>query len=159
MSATPKAVVCGFVSSRSSGDPAGWDARHRAAQRPAHAVVPGTDEIAHGVLEVHTDERRLAAVDMPVHEREVHGAVDVILVAHEPERSGIRVDVTLGDAFDRALLLEPITDQVGDRADPETMMPSSLSTSTMTPAGSNPASLARSQPASVCPARVNTPPG
>src|SRR3569833_539339 len=39
------------------------------------------------------------------------------------------------------------------------MLPSSLSISTITAEGSNPARRARSQPASVWPARVSTPPG
>jgi hypothetical protein len=39
------------------------------------------------------------------------------------------------------------------------MAPSSRRISTMTAAASRPASRARSQPASVCPARVSTPPG
>ena len=38
------------------------------------------------------------------------------------------------------------------------MDPSSFKISTITPAGSSPASLARSMEASVCPARLNTPP-
>ena len=38
------------------------------------------------------------------------------------------------------------------------IVPSSLSTSQITEAGSSPASCARSQPASVCPARTSTPP-
>ena len=39
------------------------------------------------------------------------------------------------------------------------MVPSSFMISQMTPAGYNPASLARSTTASVCPARTRTPPG
>ncbi|MCW0461856.1 hypothetical protein NB717_002924 [Xanthomonas sacchari] len=39
------------------------------------------------------------------------------------------------------------------------MLPSGLSTSTSTPAGSSPASIGRSLAASVWPARVSTPPG
>ncbi|MNW21454.1 hypothetical protein D3C71_2223880 [compost metagenome] len=39
------------------------------------------------------------------------------------------------------------------------MLPSGLSTSTSTPAGSRPASIARSLAASVWPARLSTPPG
>ena len=39
------------------------------------------------------------------------------------------------------------------------ILPSSFRISTITDAGVSPASLAKSQPASVCPALVNTPPG
>ena len=47
------------------------------------------------------------------------------------------------------------TSKSGRRA----ILPSSFKISTMTEAGSLPARRAISQPASVCPARVNTPPG
>ncbi|CSI75585.1 Uncharacterised protein [Vibrio cholerae] len=46
------------------------------------------------------------------------------------------------------------TSKSGRRA----MVPSSLRISTITDAGSKPAKRAKSHPASVCPARVNTPP-
>jgi hypothetical protein len=41
----------------------------------------------------------------------------------------------------------------------ENVLPSSFKISTITDAGSKPARRAKSQPASVCPGRINTPPG
>ena len=47
----------------------------------------------------------------------MHGAIDVILVAVHAERAELGLYRLLGDALHRALLLQPIADQVGDRAD------------------------------------------
>ena len=55
-------------------------------------------------------------------EREMHGAIDVILVAVHAELAELRLDRLLGDALDRALLLEPIADQIRDRADLELVL-------------------------------------
>ena len=97
------------------------DPLERAAQRPAVTLLVGTDEIAHGVLQVHADQRSGRAPERPADERKVHGAVHVVFVAVQAERPEVRLDLPLGDALHRALLLEAIADQVGDRAELQAM--------------------------------------
>ena len=59
----------------------------------------------------------------PLHQRDVHVLVDVILVAAQPECAVLGVDRRIVDALDRALVLEPVADQIGDRADLQTVCP------------------------------------
>ena len=145
---------------------------HRIAQRPAEPRVADADDVAERVLEVDTNERRGVRVELPAHEREVHVTVDVVLEADHAERPKA-VSIGFPRSLDGLARSRAGTDEVGDRADLElvalrelrrdpsrrAIVPSSLRISTMTAAGSSPASRARSQPASVCPARVSTPPG
>jgi hypothetical protein len=82
-----------------------------------------------------------------------------------------RRDRPLGDALDQLLGAAAVMDEVGDRADLEAVLvgealevgepaivPSCFMTSQITAAGVRPASAARSQQASVWPARTSTPP-
>ena len=56
-------------------------------------------------------------------------------------------------------IFKPCVFANSSRSGRRAMVPSSFKISTIMAAGENPANRARSQPASVCPARVNTPPG
>jgi hypothetical protein len=68
---------------------------------------------------MHAHERRSRGVELAAREREVHGAIDVILEADEAERAELRLDVGLADDLDGLLGAQPILDQIGDRADLE----------------------------------------
>jgi hypothetical protein len=68
---------------------------------------------------VHADERRRHRVDRATHQREVHVAMHVILVSEQTEIAELRADLLLGDALDRTLLPQPMTNEVRDRADLE----------------------------------------
>ena len=140
------------------------DSLHRRANRPTQRIVANADDIAQSILQVNAHERRdVAHLSITAYQRQMHRAIDVILVAAHLKRTELRLDGLLGDALDRTLLLESIADQVGDRADLEirdacanvsrsgrrAIVPSSFRISTMTDAGSIPARRARSHPASV----------
>src|SRR6185503_7391089 len=92
------------------------DARHRGTQWPAHRVVTNADHVAQRVLQVHANQRHTLVAQLTGKQREMHGAVDMILVAKHAERAELGRDDLLGDALDRALLLQAIADQIGDRA-------------------------------------------
>ena len=96
---------------------------------------------------------------------------ELVAVDDQPERAVQRRERPLGDALDQPLGAAAVVDEVGDRADLEAVLPrevdqsgsraispSSFMISQITAAGVRPASRARSQPASVCPARTSTPP-
>jgi hypothetical protein len=59
----------------------------------------------------------------------------------------------------RVIIFDPCRSQYGDEVATRAIVPSSFMISQTTPAGSSPASRARSTAASVCPARSRTPPG
>ena len=50
----------------------------------------------------------------------MHGAIDVVLEAHEPEPPELRVHLRVADDFDGFLGAQPVLDEIGDRADWET---------------------------------------
>ena len=77
------------------------------------------EHVAQRVLPVHAHERRRLRVELAAHEREVHGAIDVVLEADEPERAELRLDLRLADDLDGFLGAQSILDEVGDRADLE----------------------------------------
>ena len=109
----------------------------------------------------------------PAHEREMRRVGELVAIDDEPERAVRRRERPLGDALDQPLGAAPVRDEIGDRADLEAVrrarnrsrsgsraiVPSAFMISHSTAAGVRPASAARSQQASVCPARASTPPG
>src|SRR3546814_4968380 len=52
----------------------------------------------------------------------MHGIVDRVLIGHEAEIAELGADVRLGDALDGVLVVESITNQIGDRAELETVL-------------------------------------
>ena len=73
--------------------------------------------VAQRVLPMHAHERRRFRFELSAHEREMHGAIDMVLEADEPERAELRLDLGLADDLDGFLRAQPILDEVGDRAD------------------------------------------
>ena len=69
------------------------------------------------VLDVHSHQGRNRRVQIAFHQRDVHVLVDVILVAAKPELSVFGVDRLVVHALDRALVLQPVADEIGDGAD------------------------------------------
>ena len=117
---------------------------------------------------MHAHERRHRGIDAAAHEREVEVAMHVIFVAVQGELAEIGRHATLREVLDRAFGRESIPDQVGDGADPEAvLMGEALEIGAARHAAilvedldndrgrPQPARRARSQPASVCPARVS----
>ena len=79
------------------------------------------DQITQRVGDMHAHDRRVG-LQIPVHQRQMHVAVHVILVAVEPELAVGGAHGLLGDALDRALGLQAVADQVGDGADLELVL-------------------------------------
>src|SRR3546814_15621070 len=52
----------------------------------------------------------------------MHGIVDRVLIGHEAEIAELGADVRLGDALDGVLVVESLTNQIGDRAELETVL-------------------------------------
>ena len=76
------------------------------------------DHVAERVLHVDAHQRRLAALEVAVDQRQVHVAIDVVFVAEQAEVAELGVDLLLGNALDRDfLVLQAEADQVGDAAD------------------------------------------
>src|SRR5690606_1940815 len=91
------------------------DPPHRVAQRPTEPLVLDSDHVAQRFLAMHAHKRRRFRIDTAADERDVNGAIHVILEAHHLERPDLRLDVELADRLDRFLFLEAVLDQVGDR--------------------------------------------
>src|SRR5687768_16836033 len=72
------------------------------------------------------DERHGVGRELPAHQREMHRAIDVILVAIHPKRTKLRVHRLLGNAFYRTFFLKTVADQVRDRADLQLVLLSKL---------------------------------
>src|SRR5690606_4398351 len=92
------------------------DPAHRRTQRPTEAAAVYADHVAERILDMHPDERRLGRVQFPAHQCQMHVAAHVILVAEQTEIAEIRRHDGVGYALDRFLVLQPVADQIGDRA-------------------------------------------
>ena len=66
---------------------------------------------------MHAHERRRFRIDRAAHERDMHGAIDVILERDQAERTELRLDSVSAMTLDRLLGPQPVLDQIGDRAD------------------------------------------
>ncbi len=147
------------------------NALHRCAQRPCVGLAAYTEQVALHVCDVHAHQGRLRAVETTVHQCGVRAPVHTIFVRVHAELAEVRLHGLLGDPLDRALVAEPVADEIGDRADLQVVLLREdfdlgatgwcrrrSSARRDTPAGFSPASLHRSTAASVWPARTSTPP-
>jgi hypothetical protein len=71
---------------------------------------------------VHAHQRHGGGARLALDQRQMHLAVDVILVADQPEAAELGDHLPLGDAFNRVFGLQPVADQVGDRADHQAVL-------------------------------------
>ena len=71
---------------------------------------------------MHSHQRIIRCLQVALHERNVHGAIDQVVVAVHREAAVRRIDRLLEYPFDVALFLEPVTNQVGDRTDANTAL-------------------------------------
>ena len=102
------------------------DQLQRVAQRPVQRRGVHAQHVAQSILPVHANERRRLRVELAAHEREVHGAIDVVLEADQPERAELRLDLRFADDLDGFLHPQPILDEIGDRADLQLVAPREL---------------------------------
>src|SRR5688572_24537756 len=102
------------------------DQLQRVAQRPVQRRSVQPKHVAQRVLPMHSNESRRFCVERAAREREVHGTIDVILEADEPERTEFGLDLRLADDLDGFLLAQAVLDEIGDRADLELMAPREL---------------------------------
>ena len=75
------------------------------------------DDIAQGVLDMHAHQRRQRRVQIALDQRNVHGFVDVVLVAAQVEGTVFGIHGLIVDPLDRTLVLQAVADQIRDRAD------------------------------------------
>src|SRR3546814_13277552 len=73
------------------------------------------------IAQVHAYQRRRRRIEIALDHRQMHGVVDRVLIGHEAEIAELGADVRLGDALDGVLVVEAITNQIGDRAELETV--------------------------------------
>ena len=153
--------------------PSRGDQLHGAVQLRAAVAALRAEDVAGQALRVHPDEHVRLSGHLAEDERHVLGPVDVVLVADDRELAELGRDPRLGHAVHQLLGLEPVGDELGHGDERQMMLardiscssgrraiePSALRISQMTPAGTSPASRARSTLASVWPTRCSTPPG
>src|SRR5688572_13362149 len=102
------------------------DPLHRRAQWPSQRAIADPDDVAERVLEMHAHQRYALAVQLARNQRQMHRAVDVVLVAEHAEFTELGRNDLLGNALHRALLLQPVADQIGDRPHLELVLPREL---------------------------------
>src|SRR5262245_33927019 len=96
------------------------------AQRPVQRRSVQAEHVAQRVLPMHAHERRGFRVELASHQREMQGAIDVVLEADEAERAELRLDFSLAADFDRLFGPQSVLDEIGDRADLELVAPRKL---------------------------------
>ncbi len=129
------------------------DAPHGRVQRPAQPLVAHSHDVAQRVVDVYAHQGRQGGIQVALDQRDVHGLVDVILIAKQLESAVFGLDAILVDALHRALVLQ--ADSGSDprwcrssgraifanssRSGRRAMVPSSFRISTIMAAGENPA--------------------
>jgi hypothetical protein len=130
------------------------------------------EDIVEQVQLVHADEHRLRGIDLSFDQCDLFGAHCLVEEALRcPGAAPTALESRFRRLLDDLVLLEPVGDQVADRADLEPVKlregdeivhprhrPSSFMISQITPEGLSPARRATSTAASVWPARIRTPP-
>src|SRR3546814_6271303 len=85
-------------------------------------LMPDAEYSLQRIAQVHAYQRRRRRIEIAFDHRQMHGIVDRVLIGHEAEIAELGADVRLGDALDGVLVVESITNQIGDRAELETVL-------------------------------------
>ena len=72
---------------------------------------------------MHAHQRGFLRPGLAAHQGQVHGAIDMVLHADQPECTEFRFDLEIRDGFHGLFLGEPIADEIRDGADLEVMTP------------------------------------
>ena len=150
----------------------GRDLGQRAVELEPAVAAHRAEDVPGEALAVHPDEHVVLARDVAADEGHVLDAVEQALEDHRGELAVPGGDAGLADPADQLLAVPPVADEVGDRDEVEAVrfgeglqlgQPRHRAVvvhdlGEHTCLGSSPAIRARSTAASVCPARLSTPP-